>query len=226
MGAEYSFAFAGDGNLYEACGVKGIPHAALVSPDGEILWTGSPYSLSSGKVKDALKGASKSITFGWGKDYKDVAANVIDGKFGKAIASVEKRAAKGDENAEAIKASVLSKLGRRVESMNKAHKEGDFLGSLTIAEELDGNLTGLDQAATVSALIETIESDADAKPILEGQRKLAKLVNGKLDKTKQMQSAIKKAGQVAGKYPGTIVEKQAQKFIKSLEGRMRAKKGI
>jgi hypothetical protein len=40
-------------------GVKGIPHSVLIDPTGKVAWSGSPYSLSKGTVKAALKGARK-----------------------------------------------------------------------------------------------------------------------------------------------------------------------
>ncbi|HVS17996.1 MAG TPA: hypothetical protein VMT18_05300, partial [Planctomycetota bacterium] len=39
--------------------VKGIPHAVLIDPEGTVVWRGHPGGLSSGKVKDVLKGARK-----------------------------------------------------------------------------------------------------------------------------------------------------------------------
>lgn len=42
-----------------AYGVRGIPHSVLVDPQGKVAWSGSPYSISKGAIKDALKGAKK-----------------------------------------------------------------------------------------------------------------------------------------------------------------------
>ncbi len=43
-------------------GVEGIPHSVLIDTQGKVAWSGSPYSLSKGTVKDALKGAKKRST--------------------------------------------------------------------------------------------------------------------------------------------------------------------
>lgn len=45
-----------------AYGVRGIPHSVLIDPQGKVAWSGSPYELSKGTVKDALKGAKKRST--------------------------------------------------------------------------------------------------------------------------------------------------------------------
>jgi hypothetical protein len=43
----------------KAYGVNGIPHSVLIDPQGKVAWSGHPSSLSSGTVKEALKGAKK-----------------------------------------------------------------------------------------------------------------------------------------------------------------------
>ncbi len=50
---------AAGSNAKTGYGVRGIPSAALIGPDGKIVWTGHPGGLSKGVVKDALKGAKK-----------------------------------------------------------------------------------------------------------------------------------------------------------------------
>lgn len=224
MGVNYPFAFAKDNALYDAIGVRGIPHAAIVDPEGNVLWSGSPYSLSNKTIKTALKGASKTLTFGWGKDFADAAKAVVAGDFGKALKVTDKLASNGNENAAAVRASILSKLDGRVAAMEKAHKKGDFLAAMQIAEALDGNLGELEQAATVTKTLEDIEGDSDAKRILAGQKSLAKIMGGNLDKTRMAESAMKKATALAKKYDGTIVEEQAKDFVKKVKARIQAKR--
>ncbi|MEL7028562.1 MAG: hypothetical protein AAGL49_04975, partial [Pseudomonadota bacterium] len=83
---------------------------------------------------------------------------------------------------------------------------------------LDGNLGELEQAAKVTSTLESMDGDSEIEHVLGGQKKLAKITGGKLGKSREVQSAIKKAEQLAKKYDGTIVETQARDFVK----RMRA----
>ena len=222
MGVTYPFAFAADRKLHEVAGVKGIPHAALFNAEGVMVWSGSPYSLNKGTIKEALRGASKKMTFGWGKPYAGVAKSLLAGDFGKAIKDADALLTKGTEGAEEVKSSLLSKLDKRIAAMEKALKAGDYYAALVIAENLDGSLKGLDQQTVVTATLETLSGD-EAKTVLGGQKKLAKIKGSKLKKTRDIEAAIKQAKRLAEKYQGTLVATQANDFVQAMRKRKSAK---
>jgi hypothetical protein len=56
---DLGFTVASGSKSLATYGVSGIPHSVLIDADGNIAWIGSPYGLSKGTVKKALKGAKK-----------------------------------------------------------------------------------------------------------------------------------------------------------------------
>lgn len=219
-GAEYTYGYFHDDSISKATEQKGYPHAALIDPSGTIVWTGHPARLTSSTIEEHLKGAAKYISFGWPTEFESVAKEVHAGDFAKALAAVDKLAEKGVEGAADVRTSVVGMLDAHIAEMNAALQAGDFLEANRIAEWLDGNLKGLDQAQAVEAVLDRFKSDKDAKQILGGQAALAKVMNGELRKDKQLESAISKAEKLAKKYPGTIVETQANEFIARLRVRL------
>jgi hypothetical protein len=56
---DLGFTVAAGSKSADAYGVSGIPHSVLIDAEGNVAWIGSPYGLSKGTVKKALKGAKR-----------------------------------------------------------------------------------------------------------------------------------------------------------------------
>ncbi len=220
LGVEYPYAYFKDDALSRATDHTGYPHAALIDPKGAVVWTGHPSALTNGEVEKHIKGASKFISYGWSEEFMPVAKAVGKREFAKAVAEVDKLAAKGVAASAEVKTSVLGMLDADVADMNKALEGGDFYAANAIASELDGKLKGLTQESAVTAVFTRLTTDKAAKEVLDGQTKLQKIAQGELRKDKQLQDAIQRAEQLAGKYKGTIVETQAMEFVTKLKARL------
>lgn len=220
LGVEYPYAYFKDDALSTATDHSAYPHAALIDPKGVVVWTGHPSSLTNGEIEKHIKGASKFISYGWSDEFQPVAKAVGKREFAKAVAEVDKLAAKGVAAAADVKSAVIGLLDAELAGMNKALEGGDFYAASAVASALDGKLKGLSQEATVAAVLTRLTTDKAAKEILEGQTKLQKIAQGELRKDKQLQDAIQRAEQLAGKYPGTIVETQAKDFVTKLKARL------
>ena len=220
LGVEYPYAYFKDQALSKATEHTAYPHSALIDPKGVIVWTGHPSELSKGLIEQHIKGASKVISYGWSEAFHPVAKSVAKREFAKALGEVDKAAAKAVEEATKVKAAVLAMLDGELAGMNKALEAGDFYAANVVALSLDGKLKGLPQEAAVTAALTRLGSDKDVKEILDGQTKLQKIAQGELRKDKQIQEAIQRAQQLAEKYDGTIVERQAREFVTKLRARL------
>ena len=69
-GARYAYAYDKGGQLSRWFGVSGIPHAALVDPMGEVVWTGHPGKLDSKLVEQSLAGALAKPVWAWPKVFR------------------------------------------------------------------------------------------------------------------------------------------------------------
>jgi len=220
LGVEYPYAYFKDGALSSATAHTAYPHAALIDPKGVLVWAGRPSDLTKGLIEEHIKGASKFISYGWSEEFMPVAKAVGKREFAKAVAEVDKLAAKGVAASADVKTSVLGMLDADVADMNKALEGGDFYAANLIANALDGKLKGLAQETAVTAVFTRLTTDKAAKEVLEGQTKLQKIAQGELRKDKQIQDAIQRAEQLAGKYKGTLVETQAKEFVTKLKARL------
>jgi hypothetical protein len=223
LGVEYPYAYAIDGALATATERPGFPHAALINPKGVLVWTGHPSDLTKGLIEEHIKGASKFISYGWSEEFQPVAKAVGKREFAKAVAEADKLAAKGVAAAADVKTAVLGMLDAELATMNKALEGGDFYAANVVASALDGKLKGLTQEAAVETVLTRLATDKQAKEILDGQTKLQKIAQGELRKEKQLQDAIQRAEQLAGKYQGTIVETQAKEFVTKLRAQLAGK---
>jgi hypothetical protein len=220
LGVEYPYAYFKNDALSKATEHSAYPHAALIDPKGVVVWTGHPSGLTNGEVEKHLKGASKFISYGWSDEFQNVAKAIGKREFGKAVAEVDKLAAKGVAAAAEVKTSVLGMLDADIADMNKALEGGDFYAANVVASSLDGKLKGLDQESAVDAVLTRLATDRDAKEILDGQTKLQKIAQGELRKDKQLEDAIQRAEQLIKKYEGTIVATQATEFVAKLRARL------
>jgi len=221
LGVEYPYGYFKDSKLSEATEHTAYPHAALIDPKGVIVWAGHPASLSDSIIEKHLAGASKYLSYGWSDTFEPVAKQLAKQDFGKAIAEVDKLVASGAEGAADVRTAVIGMLDARIATMSKALEKGDFYAANIVVEELLGRLGDLPQAATIDAAETRLGSDKEVKEILAGQKKLHKIMDGELRKDKQLEGAIKDAEKLVKKYPGTIVERQANEFITKLKDRLK-----
>jgi len=125
-------------------GVNGIPHSVLIDVNGRIAWSGSPYELSKGKVKEALKGAKKRssnfMAVPLEEDFSGrltaLAKTMSGGNPGKSLAALQAIAA--DEKATADEktgaATLISSIEEHAQLLN-GQAEG-FLKSYDVQKGL------------------------------------------------------------------------------------------
>jgi hypothetical protein len=208
-------------------GVRGIPASALIDTKGEVVWFGHPSSLSSKRVKEALKGAKKpgkggflsmNLTTEYGGKLKKAAGNAEQGILGKALASV--RALLADETfpereeATALEAEITEFVSL-LESQAAAFLESrEVLTAQSIYASLAASLKGHPECAAADEGLEKIESDDKLQDEVKAAELLAK-ANAEVAR-RGRKKAAKKFESVVKKYPGTRAAERAEKFLDSL----------
>ena len=215
-GVEYPYAWDPGGSLMGWFGVRGIPHAVLVAPSGEIVWRGHPSQLEESLLEKTLSSALETPIW----EVQEIYTPLSEGRYADAIAAADKL---GDgSNGAKIAALLRGKVSSKMASIEKAHEAGDFLTALKVSEKVAKELAGLPEAVKAAEIMQAIEQDADAQRIITGQIQLRTLVE-KVDQVRTMSAAkalleeLKKTGE---SYKGTIVQRHARKAVKRLEQRM------
>lgn len=206
-------------------GVRGIPASALLNAKGEVVWFGHPNSLSSSKVKAALKGAKKpgkggflSMNLGteYGGNLKKPAGNAESGALGKALAGVRKLIA--DEGfGEKADAQALEREITDYVALLQAQADGfleslEVLTAVSIYSGLADSLKGQPEAAAATSAMKRIDDDDGLQKELKAAELLAKAQAEVARRGKKR--AVKKFESVVKKYPGTKAAARAEKFLK------------
>ena len=170
--------------------IKGYPSTFLLSPDGEVVWEGHPSSLSSGKVKEALKGAKPtpkgagfmafSPTGEYPKALKSAISAAESGKLGKAISAARKVALNDKLGADVREAgeALATELTGYVELLTgqiEAYLSNkNVMPAIVAYEAMAKELKGLDAGKSISDRLREIEKDDDLQNELAGAEALAR----------------------------------------------------
>jgi len=176
-------------------GVRGIPAAALVNAEGNVVWSGHPAELTGKIIEPALKGALKKPIFDF--------AN-----FQEALAD-----AKSDE---ALSARIRAHIDGRVALLQAALDKGDLLTVRDQGARLHKQLGKLEQAAKVKELQESVAKVENAEQILAAQEYLQKLDISKLQKKKEGEKALDELKRIAKELPDNYAEKVARMRMEDL----------
>lgn len=210
-----------------AYGVKGIPHSVLIDTQGKVAWSGSPYELSKGTVKEVLKGAKKRSTNFLAIPVEKEpegrlaapAKSMASGNPGKALSALRAISddAKSTEAEKVGATTLIAAIDEHVKLLND-QAEGfvgarDVLKGLTVFDALAKEFSGpIGDAAKKRA--EDIRKDeklakeiAGAEALARAQEQAAKLGSGKakakfqevVDKHKGTRAAERAASMLRGK---------------------------
>ena len=222
-GMAYAFGYLKKEALNELmtqCGMRGYPSAVLVDPKGEVVWAGHPSSVDDNLIEKHLKGADKTpvdvraVVRRWPKEARQIRAAYAKGQLAKALDEASKLS-----DGAAIVSDIERAIGRRSERLRAMHSAGDFLGFVEAMKDSAKDLSGLPVAAELDALLKEVNTDAAAKAVMTGQKKLRRLCDAaaELRKAKDIDVLEKKVRKLALEHPQTYVEASANKLLQQLE---------
>jgi hypothetical protein len=214
---EYAYAYFEGSTLMTAVAHAGWPHAALISPEGTILWVGHPASLSTRLIEEHLAGAITKPLFEWDEAVADVAEALRAKELGRALKAAEKLFEKGVADSDIALETTKRMVDGAVRSVEGAFEQGNFLDALTNAERYAKQLKGLDAATRLEEVIKHCTTDPAAKRVVDGQQKLRALLGKRLRKKREGEALIAKLRETVTEFDGTYVAVEAQRAIAEVE---------
>ena len=211
-GMEYAYAYDKANALTRGVGATSLPSSILVDASGNIVYLGHPGSVTESMIEAALDGALAKPLYEWPKELNGVAKAVRKGDLAGALADLAKL---GDAHAE-VTTAVRGMVKGRVSQVEKARDAGDWLRVQTLGEDLVKGLGKLEEAATVQAILDTLDKDKAAKEILKAQQKVAKLFEGELKKN-QLDKVQKDLEKIIAEHEGTAAERDARAGLEKLK---------
>jgi len=216
-GAEYAYAYFDGSGLSRAVGQQAWPHAALIAPDGTLVFSGHPSGLTDALIEQHLEGAITKPLFEWDDAVGKVADALRAKELGKALKEAQKLAEKGVPDSDVALATAQAMVDAAVRSVEATFEEGNFLDAHTNAERFVDQLKGLEAEARLEEIIEHCENDETAKAVMKAQEKLRSLLGKRLRKKRDADSLIDKLREMAVEHEGTYVVVEAENAIRELE---------
>jgi hypothetical protein len=205
-GVQYAYAYDKGRQLGNRLGVGGIPHAYLINPLGRIVWEGHPGALDDGIIRKHLAGTLSRPMFEWPDSAKAVRRAFAGGKVAKAIEEARDLPEGGKELAAELEAYVHSASAGAL----KLYEEGEYMAAESSGALLVDRFADLPEAGELQAMLDRLEDDDPAQAVLAAQKRVAKLISGKIKK-----GAIKKLNEefteIANEFPGTAAERDAKR---------------
>lgn len=228
---DLNFTVASGSGSNEPYGVSGIPHSVLIDADGNVAWQGSPYGLSKGIIKKALKGArhpkteflSVHLTAPVDGRVSKAADLAADGQLSGALKEIEGIAA--DEKATdaqkkdgtALKDAIDKHVKALAAQADKLAKARDPEQALKVFDALAKEFPSTDVGAGAKKRIDEINADPKMKAELDASRALDRLKDQirplKRDKAKpKIEEFIKK-------YEGTRAAERAKFQLQTIKSK-------
>ena len=198
-------------------GVRGIPAAFLIAPDGTLAWSGHPSGISKSVIKELLKDAKKlpDLPFLVVKPSGEVDDSIASavaaaekGDLQKAIKAAQKAGPAGAGFLKDIDAHLNLLLGQATDAVESRN----MVPAVSIYNALMKEVKGTPQAERASEQLAAIKKDPELKRELEAAEAF--------EKTKRSVAGLSTAKQrnkfqsFSAKYRGTRAGDQARAMMK------------
>ena len=209
-------------------GAKSYPSSVLINAEGEIVWTGHPGNISSGKVKDALKGAKPSkggfMAFSVDREMspklKSAVKSAAEGKLGKALSAVNKIA--GDERADAALreeaqtfAAEIIAFGTALNGQAERFVEARSVAKgILVLDALSAEFAGTELGEEVDGRLKEIASDEDLQKELAAAKAYEKAMAA-VDK-RGLKKSASKFESIVKKFAGTKAADRAATQLRKI----------
>lgn len=228
-GARYPYAYMSKGarsSVAKALGWRGFPGASLIAPDGTVVWTGHPASLSAGTIEKHLRGADRTpvavraVSRKWPEEAEKVVKALTKADYKGALKAADKL---DQELREQITADLMAMVDKRAGKLKALHDKGDYLGFQMAWGEQKKSFKGLDAEDDLEDLDKTLKKDKSIKAQLKAQQALfsvKKKMSGSLSREERTRT-IKQIESIIEDHSGTFVHGAGRKMIEGLRAKRR-----
>jgi hypothetical protein len=231
LGATYPiFAQAGGTGPYST---GGVPSACLISAEGKIVWAGHPGSLSEDQIDTELKNVDKdrrisTWAFNLTRTMPEVpealdkdAKNLMKGKFGATLKSVEKAVEKleGDDKAkgEALRDWISGVATKRMETAAGLVSDRQVYAGFKMYGEIEELFNGHDLGKQAKDAAKALEKDKVNGLEIKASEKLEEIKKEIANERKAEDKLKCLKPLLAKKYEETAAGKEAAKMAEELE---------
>jgi len=214
---KYAYAYDKGGKLAGKLGVSGIPHAFLINAQGKIVWDGHPAEIPDKVIESAIAGSLPTPLFELPANAGAVKAALAKHSYAAALAAAGKLSEA--DGGPQLKQTVQGLITGRVQSMNSALKEGDFLTAQDSANSLKQELEGLPEAPEPDKVLAEIKADKESDKVIAAQKKVRAIEDQKLGKRAEVEKALADLKKIAKDFPSSFVAKEADELATRIKSK-------
>lgn len=163
-GARYAYAYDPQRRLHQALGVRGIPHAVLLDPEGKLVWRGHPAALTDAIVEGALAGTLPAPLWAWPESLAEVRAALQAERLVDARRSAQALSDRG--LAERLLPLIELRIEARLAALKALYDDLDLEQLERLLAALEAGLAGDPRSAALVELRRLLAED----PALPGAR--------------------------------------------------------
>lgn len=232
LGATYPI-FAQTGGGLNAYSTGGVPSACLISAEGKIVWAGHPAALSEDQIDAELKSIDKdrrisTWAFNLTRTMPEVpesldkdAKNLMKGKFGATLKSVEKAVEKleGDDKAkgEALRDWIAGVATKRMETAAGLVGNNQVYAGFKMYGEIEDLFNGHDLGKQAKDAAKALEKDKETGLEIKASEKLEEIKKEIANERKAEDKVKCLKPLLSKKYENTAAGKEAAKMADELE---------
>jgi hypothetical protein len=193
-------------------GVSGFPSAALVGPDGRVVWKGHPGSLPEGTIREALEGALYVAPLG--EDFGKIDKLLAKREYGEAWEEIVDELEDAPEHEALLAArdrivALADRLAARAAAAVEAGRPGPAWADYVALEE---RFEGLPQAEAAEDARKALEKDKATTEAVDAWEDLLKA--DEVQAEGDFEKAAKRYERIVKKYEGTEAAQRAQEFLR------------
>jgi len=214
--AAYAYGYDTTNALHKGFGINSIPFAALIDPDGTVLWTGHPQRLTEERIEKALAGALERPVWTWPDQARALAPLLDKGQYATVL---EKAQGLGVQDGFDLQAVVRGRIGSMVARFEEHLQKKDYSEAVGLGTRLERELAGLPEGQALAERMKTLRADADVMHEVEAAAKLSDL-EGRAAEVRKPSEAKKLREEVAAfleKEKGRRFERRGQNLLEALD---------
>ena len=200
-GVEFPIFIDDGGQTSRAYGVKGIPHCALVGPDGKIAYKGHPGSLKDALIEKVLAKVVLRFGFTFPSAFRSVEAKIKKKDFSGALKALAKVEDKDTNFAAKVRADIIGYAADMRKMAETDAEAGDYLSAMNTLARVVKQFKGTEPGKELDALLKQWKKDPTVKKELKANKILAKARG--LEKKFFFKAAMGLYRSVAKKFEGT-----------------------
>lgn len=156
-GARYAYAYDPERSLHRALSVRGIPHAVLLDPQGNLVWRGHPAALTDAIVERAVEKALPEPLWAWPEALAGVRAALVGERLVEARRLTEALADR--EQAGRLLPLIELRVEARLRELRALHADLELARLETLLAALEVGLAGDPRSAELVELRRALAQD-------------------------------------------------------------------